>query len=287
MSGGEPLHNILVLTDGTEVGAHVTTRLLELQSGDPDLHVHLLIPVPKSISSIHGHEIDAHERAELQLRDALALFERIGIEATGQLGGHDPMAAAADVIPLVAPSLILVSTLPMGLSRWLSMDLPHRLARRFAIPVDHLLGKPVNDNDWEAVRRPREGPIQILLVEDSADEARLMRIALAETEERIDLIVVRDGAEAVEHIRVNGQDDIDLVLLDLRMPKVDGHQFLEIMGREFDVNALNVTVVTSSVAEEDRKRAHALGAGAYVVKDPDIHEFRAAIHSVVTEIANS
>ena len=99
--------------------------------------------------------------------------------------------------------------------------------------------------------------------------------------------MVGDGAEAVNHIRVHGQKDIDLVLLDLKMPKVDGHEFLEIVGREFDVNALNVTVVTSSVSDEDRERAHALGAGAYVVKDPDIYEFQAAIHSIVTEVAHS
>ncbi|NNC42024.1 MAG: response regulator, partial [Acidimicrobiia bacterium] len=88
-------------------------------------------------------------------------------------------------------------------------------------------------------------------------------------------------------VRANGQDEIDLVLLDLKMPKVDGHEFLEIMAKEFNVDALNVTVVTSSVSTEDQERAHALGAGAYVIKDPDIHSFKEAIQSVIDEVAES
>ncbi len=281
------MRTVLVVTDGTEVGAHVTTRVRELDEAEPDLHVHVLVPAPKWIPSIHGHQVEGDERANVQLREALDLFDLIGVQATGEVGGPDPMQATGQVLPMVRPDLILVSTLPVGISRWLNMDLPHRLVRRFGIPVEHVMGKPVDDNQWESMPRRHDGPIRILLVEDSADEARIMRFALGETQERIDLTVVGDGAEAVAHIRRYGQDDIDLVLLDLKMPRVDGHEFLEIMARDFDVNALNVTVVTSSVALEDRERAHALGAGAYVIKDPDIHEFTDAIHSIVTEVATS
>ncbi len=281
------IETVLVLTDGAEVGAHVTTRVRELKTQAPDLQVHVLVPAPKWISSIHGRQVDGEERAKVQLSDALELFQQIGISATGEVGGHDPMKATKLVIPRVRPDLILVSTLPSGLSRWLTMDLPHRLARRFRIPVEYVMGKPVNDDDWGAMPRRSGGPLRILLVEDSIEEAKLMRFALGQTEERIDLTVVGNGAEAVEHVRANGQDEIDLVLLDLKMPKVDGHEFLEIMGQEFDVDALNVTVVTSSVSTEDRERAHALGAGAYVIKDPDIHAFKDAIQSVIDEVAES
>lgn len=278
---------ILVLTDETEVGAHVTTRVHELHEADPNLKVFVLVPAAKVVASITGGEVDGAARAHEQLSDAIELFNQINISATGKVGGHDPMEAVRSVMPELEPDLILVSTLPGGISRWLNMDLPHRLRRRFGVPVEDLMGKPVFDSDWKRSRRSIDGPIRILLVEDSQAEAQLMRHALAETQERIDLVVVGNGAAAVELLRKSGQDDIDLVLLDLHMPQVDGHEFLEIVSQDFDVDALNVTVVTSSTSDEDRVRAHALGAGAYVIKDPDLNVFSDAIHSVIDEVAHA
>ncbi len=281
------METVLVLTDGTEVGAHVTTRVYELHAEAPDLRVHVVVPAHKSISSIHGHEIDGTERAAEQLSDAIQRFENVGVPADGEISEHEPMQATREVLDRVKPDLILVSTLPLGSSRWLNMDLPHRLRRRFGIPVEYVMGKPVHDSDWGAPRGPIEGPLRILLVEDSAEEAKLMRHALASTEERIDLTVVGNGAEAVEALRRNGQHEIDLVLLDLRMPRIDGHEFLEIVADEFDVDALNVTVVSGSTEPSERERAHALGAGAFVYKDPDIHAFTQTIHSVINEVINT
>ncbi len=281
------MKNVLVLTDGTEVGAHVTTRVHELHGSEPDLAVFVLVPASKVVASIHGSEVSGDERAAAQLQEAIRLLKSIGVDARGRVGGHDPMQATRQVFSEVNPDVILVSTLPLGSSRWLNMDLPHRLQRRFGIPVEYVLGKPVNDNDWANPPEPIEGPISILLVEDSNEEARLMRHVLTETEARIDLTVVGNGAEAVDVLRANGQGHIDLVLLDLHMPQMDGHQFLEIVGSEFDVDALNVTVVTSSTERIDRERAHALGAGAYVFKDSDIHVFTETIQSVIDEVLNA
>ena len=280
------MKTVLVLTDGTEVGAHVTTRIHELHKAEPDLAVHVVVPA-RVVASIHGHEVPGDERAAAQLQEAIQLFKNIGVDADGEIGGHDPIQATRMVLPQLRPDLILVSTLPLGSSRWLNMDLPHRLRRRFGIPVEYVLGKPVKDSEWANEPQPIEGPIRILLVEDSKEEQRLMRHVLTETEARIDLTVVGNGAEAVDVLRSNGQDHIDLVLLDLNMPQIDGHQFLEIVGSEFDVDALNVTVVTSSTEQIDRERAHALGAGAYVFKDPDIHVFTETIQSVIEEVVNA
>jgi len=281
------MKTVLVLTDGTEVGAHVTTRIHELHEAEPDLAVFVLVPAAKVVASIHGHEVPGEERAAVQLQEAMQLFENIGVKAEGEIGGHDPLHATREVLPRVNPDLILVSTLPLGSSRWLNMDLPHRLQRRFGIPVEYVLGKPVNDSDWAYKPEPIDGPVRILLVEDSDEEARLMRHALTDTEARIDLTVVGNGAEAVDLLRSNGQDHIDLVLLDLKMPQIDGHEFLEILGTDFDVDALNVTVVTSSTEQDDRERAHALGAGAYVFKDPDIHVFTDTIQSLISEVVHA
>ena len=278
------MKTVLILTDGTEVGAHVTTRVHELHLEVPDLVVHLLIPAAKRIPSLHGHEVDGRARAAEQLAAAIERFTNIGVNVTGEVGGHDPIRATREVLTRLQPDLILVSTLPLGSSRWLNMDLPHRLRRRFGIPVEYTMGKPVDDNDWYISPRRITGPIRILLVEDSPEEAKLMRHVLAESDARIDLTVAGNGAKAVDALRTNGQDTIDLVLLDLHMPQVDGHEFLENVANEFDVDALNVTVVTGSTAVSDREKAHALGAGAYVYKDPDIEVFTQTIHSVIDEV---
>ncbi len=281
------MKTVLVLTDETEVGAHVTTRVHELNAAYPDLKVFVLVPAAKVVASISGGQIDGSARAHEQLADAMERFRQIGVSVAGKVGGNDPLEATRAVLPEVKPDLIIVSTFPAGLSRWIGMDLPHRLRRRFGIPVEDLLGKPVFDSDWNRKPRPVQGPIRVLLIDDSEEEAQLVKHALAETDRRVDLSVVNSGSEAVELLRTRGQDDIDLVLLDLRMPKIDGHDFLEILGEEFDVDGLNVTVVTSSTSDDDRARAHALGAGAFVYKDPDIDVFTDTIHSVIDEVAYS
>jgi len=280
------MKTILVLIDGAEVGAHVTTRVHELHSVFPDVEVYVVVPVAKAVPSLYGHQVDGSERSHAQLRDAVNLFRSTGVVADGEVGHTDPMKATQDALKHLEPDLLLVSTLPLGSSRWLNMDLPHRLRRRFGIPVEYVMGKPVNDNNWKALPAPITGPLRILLVEDSPDEAHLMRHALADSETRIDLSVVNDGAEALAELRRRGQREVDLILLDLRMPLVDGHEFLEIVGQEFDVDALNVTVVTGSTDPGDQELAHALGAGAYVFKDADIEAFTDTIISVIEEVAH-
>jgi len=279
------MKTILVLIDGAEVGAHVTTRVHELRAHFPDLVVQVLVPAAKAVASLYGHQFDGVERAHEQLRHSVQLFANIGVSASGEVGVHDPMRATRNVLNHLEPDLILVSTFPLGTSRWLNMDLPHRLRRRFGIPVEYVMGKPVNDNDWRTISEPLQGPLRVLLVEDSPAEAHLMRHVLAESEIRIDLAVVADGAEAITEMRRRGQNRPDLILLDLHMPHIDGHEFLKIAAGEFDVDSLNVTVVTSSSDDRDRELAHALGAGAYVFKDADIEAFTETILSVVDEVA--
>ena len=68
---------------------------------------------------------------------------------------------------------------------------------------------------------------------------------------------------------------------------MDGFSMLEAFESELGIdplNELNVVVLTSSAADHDRERAHALGAGAYVVKEPDFHAFRATLDSLVNEV---
>ena len=253
----------------------------------PDIQAYVVVPAAKLVASIYGHQVDGAERAHVQLKEDLRLIEMMGVSADGEVGVRDPMQATKDALSHLQPDLILVSTLPSGLRAWFYMDLQSRLRRRFGIKVEQVLGKPVDDNEWQAPPEPIEGAVRILLVEDSPAEAHLMRHALAESRVRIDLTVVGDGSEALEELRRRGQDGIDLVLLDLRLPHIDGHRFLEIVGEEFDVDSLNVTVVSGSADSRDRERAYALGAGGFVVKDADLNVFTESVGSVLRGLVNA
>lgn len=78
----------------------------------------------------------AHAREALER--ALEQFRVDGIDATGEVGDKDPVLAVHDVITRQSVDEIIVSTLPPGVSKWLKRDLPHRLERRFHLPVTHV-----------------------------------------------------------------------------------------------------------------------------------------------------
>lgn len=128
----------------------------------------------------------------------------------------------------------------------------------------------------------------ILLVEDNPDDEALTRRALRKHEAPCDVVVVRDGAEALDFFRgvarqtpVEPQRGPDLVLLDLKMPKVSG---LEVLRHIRDAEAtrfLPVVVFTSSNEEEDVRESYRLGANSYIRKPVDFAEFSEAVGAVV------
>ncbi|MDH3683469.1 MAG: response regulator [Acidimicrobiia bacterium] len=286
------MQQVLVVANQTAVGPHVTQRVHELKGDAPEIGVHVVVPatprVAKGQSAVDDagrpiHDGDGHQRAERQLRAAIDSLERAGAtNVSGSVGAPDPMQAAANAIRERRIDRIIVSTLPVGVSRWLAMDLPHRLERRFKLPVDHVIGKPTVD---EVDRTPIEGPLQVLLIEDQPADVALTKQALSRADTEVEVTVAKNGAEAVEVLRTYGSGSADLVLLDLKMPVLDGHEFLEQVGREFDLESLDIAVLTTSTNEADRERAHALGAGAYIVKDPDFDVFCEMLASLVREVA--
>lgn len=285
------MQQVLVVANQTAVGAHVTQRVHELKGEAAEIGVHVVVPatprVAKGQAAVDAsgrpiHDGDGHQRAERQLRSAIDSLERAGATVSGSVGAPDPMQAASAAMRDRRIDRIIVSTLPAGVSRWLAMDLPHRLERRFKVPVDHVVGKATPE---DVVRTPVAGPLKVLLIEDQPADVALTKQALDRGEREIDLTVAKNGAEAVEVLRTYGPDSTHLVLLDLKMPVLDGHEFLEQVGREFDVESLNIAVLTTSTNEADRERAHALGAGAYIVKDPDFDVFSEMLGSIVREAA--
>ena len=124
---------------------------------------------------------------------------------------------------------------------------------------------------------------RILLAEDNANDVELTMTALRENNVANEVVVVRDGAEALDYLyKRNGFADRSggnpaLVLLDLKMPKVDGIEVLRQVKSDRGLKMIPVVVLTSSREEQDLVRTYDLGVNAYVVKPVDFHEFIDAV----------
>ncbi len=122
----------------------------------------------------------------------------------------------------------------------------------------------------------------VLLVEDNPDDVELTLRALKRAHVVNSVRVVRDGAEALE-LLFGGEPRPALprvVLLDLKLPRVNGLEVLERIRREESTRTLPVVVLTSSREEPDVKRAYELGANSYIVKPVEFEKFVAAVGEV-------
>ena len=126
-------------------------------------------------------------------------------------------------------------------------------------------------------------PPPILMVEDDADDLELTQLALREAKVANPLVVARDGVEALD-LLFRGADGGPLrpvvVLLDLKLPRVDGLQVLEKIRGDARTRDLPVVVLTSSDEEEDRHRSYALHVNSYVRKPVDFDRFQAAVRQL-------
>lgn len=124
---------------------------------------------------------------------------------------------------------------------------------------------------------------RILLVEDSANDIELILAALEENHMANEVVVVRDGEEALDSLyrrgvyRLRREGNPVVVLLDLKLPKVDGLEVLAQLKSDRELKVIPVVVLTSSGEEQDLIESYNLGTNAYVVKPVDFHEFVDAI----------
>lgn len=123
----------------------------------------------------------------------------------------------------------------------------------------------------------------ILLVEDDASDEKLTLRALRNAKLGCDIVVARDGPEALEYLFGTGKfrdrDKRDLpalVLLDLNLPKLDGFEVLNRIRADESTRLVPVVVLTGSKEAEDISRSYALGANAYVRKPMDFGQFTEA-----------
>jgi len=124
---------------------------------------------------------------------------------------------------------------------------------------------------------------RILIVEDDPKDVELTLTALEEYNLVNEVVVTRDGEEALDYLYCRGNfkmrtsDNPAVLLLDLKLPKVDGLEVLQQIKSNEKLKMIPVVVLTSSREERDMVASYKLGVNAYVVKPVDFHEFVNAI----------
>lgn len=132
--------------------------------------------------------------------------------------------------------------------------------------------------------RGRAAPVEILLVEDNAGDVRLTREALREGKVYNNLHWAKDGVEALEFLRREGNHADaprpDIILLDLNLPKKDGREVLAVIKSDDQLKQIPVVVLTTSKAEEDVLRSYALHANCFITKPVDLDKFILVVKSI-------
>ncbi len=127
---------------------------------------------------------------------------------------------------------------------------------------------------------------KILLVEDDPLGVELTLAALEETQLADEVAVVNDGVEAVDYLSRSGayssrqEGNPEVVLLDLKMPRMDGLQVLEHVRADALLSRIPIVMLSSSREETDKGRSYELGANAYVVKPVDFDQFKDTVKQI-------
>ena len=127
-------------------------------------------------------------------------------------------------------------------------------------------------------------PLHFLLVEDDEDHANLVQMALADNRVANTVDHVLDGAAALCYVRreapYEDRGRPDVILLDLKLPKLDGHEVLAQLKEDSDLRSIPVVVLTSSEAEADRAKAYLRHANSYLTKPLDFDRFHQMIQDL-------
>jgi CheY-like chemotaxis protein len=124
---------------------------------------------------------------------------------------------------------------------------------------------------------------RILIVEDDPNDVELTLTALADYNLANEVVVTRDGQQALDYLYCQDEfstrspENPAVILLDLKLPKVDGLEVLQQIKSDERLKMIPAVVLTSSHEEKDLMRSYSLGVNAYVVKPVDFHEFVNAV----------
>ncbi len=126
--------------------------------------------------------------------------------------------------------------------------------------------------------------MHILLVEDSIPDIELTLEALADAKVANEVAVCRDGVGALAYLRREGEyadaARPDLVILDLNLPRMNGHEVLAAMQADPSLRRVPVAVLTTSTAEADVVRTYDLGANCYLTKPVDLEQFMTVVQAL-------
>ena len=127
----------------------------------------------------------------------------------------------------------------------------------------------------------------ILLVEDNPDDVQLTLRALKKNKIMNEVVVAQDGVEALEYLfgtgKYAGRDTKVLpqvVLLDLKMPKMDGHEVLQRIRKVERTKLLPIVILTTSSEDQDRVESYKVGANSYIRKPVDFNQFCEALRQI-------
>jgi two-component system, response regulator len=144
------------------------------------------------------------------------------------------------------------------------------------------------------LRVPADRPVRILVVDDDPDDQLLIREALAEARVQTDVQVVNDGLELLDYLRRGGRfsrvdaPQPDLILLDLNMPRMGGHEVLQNLKTDPQLRQIPIVVLTTSKREEDVRRSYDFGANTFISKPnsfPDLVEVVQALEKYWFRVA--
>lgn len=130
--------------------------------------------------------------------------------------------------------------------------------------------------------------VDILLVEDNASDAELIQISLEEQQLFPSVSIVRDGEKALDYIFARkefsdrqGEENPKLILLDLKLPKINGIEVLNSIKSSPETKSIPVVILTSSAHSKDIEECYRLGANSYIVKPIGFDEFSKIITHTV------
>ena len=134
------MRRYLIVGNQTLASDQLAEKLQHILAAGPT-EIHVVVPATPTHEHFTWTEGAAHEVAERNLKSAIARFSELGAEVNGEIGDAHPMEAIRAVLHHQPFDEIILSTLPLGLSRWVKQDLPHRVRREFGLPVSHVVGE--------------------------------------------------------------------------------------------------------------------------------------------------
>ncbi|MGI9437797.1 MAG: response regulator, partial [Geminicoccaceae bacterium] len=131
---------------------------------------------------------------------------------------------------------------------------------------------------------PNLAPVEILVVDDDESDVFLTERAFKKLTFPNRLTVARDGEEALAILRREGPHEAvprpDLILLDINMPRMTGHELLEIVKVDVDLQSIPVIVMTMSQSDTDMKKSYQAHANSFISKPIELEEFTAMIQTI-------